>query len=175
MSSFALAQSTRRLQPEHLRGLLVHIDAEEVSLRNAMRLLQDIPLFAADEILQRELRVRIEQALQHVALLSQNRNKVTSALGQFLGIPQDQICFSALLPFATPAAASLLVPARLRLQRLAHQVRTLTNSVAWIINESWRIHLAVFDSLPGASSSDRYDSSGQRHLNPASFRFETRS
>jgi hypothetical protein len=155
--------------------LLVHVDAEEVSLRNTMRLLQDLPLRSADELQQRDLKLRIEQSLQHAALLLQNRVKVMTGLGRMLGIPPEHICFSSLLPYATPAAAALLIPARQRLQRLVHQVRVLSNSAAWILNESRRIQMTVFESLPGAISSSRYDSSGQRHLDPASFRFEARS
>ena len=175
MSNSAPGQSQLRLSPEQLRGLLVHVDAEEVSLRNTMRLLQELPLRSIDEIQQRDLRVRIEQSLQHAALLFQNRVKVISSLGRLLGLPPDQICFSGLLPYATPAAAALLIPARQRLQRLVHQVRVLSSSAAWILSESRRIQMTIFESLPGVMSSDRYDSSGQRHLDPASFRFEARS
>jgi hypothetical protein len=79
------------------------------------------------------------------------------------------------LPYATPAAAALLIPARQRLQRILVQIKTLANTAAWIVNESRRIQLTIMDSLPGSLSSDRYDASGQRNLNPAAFRFETRS
>ena len=175
MSNPAPEQSSACLQPKHLRGLLVHVDAEEVSLRHTMHLLRDIPVFSADEQQRRELRVRIEQSLQHAALLLQNRMNVISELSRFLGLTPENVTFSALLPFATPEAAALLIPARQRLQRLVYQVRILLNSTVWIVNESRRIHLMIFESLPGTTSSDPYDSSGQRNLNPASFRFETRS
>jgi len=163
------------LRPEQLRGLLVHVDAEEVSLRNMMRLLQELPAQATDEIQQREMRIRIDQSLQHAAFLAQNRSRVITALGQLLGIAPENVSFSALLPFSTPAAVSLLVPARQRLQRIVRQLRVLVNSVAWVVSESRRIQLTIFQSLPGAAGSDRYDASGQKNLNPASFRFETRS
>ena len=163
------------LQPEHLRGLLVHVDAEEVSLRNTMRLLKDLPFHSTDDSKQRELRVRIEQSLQHAAFLLENRSKVISNLSRYLGIPPEQVCFSALLPYATPAAVALLIPARQRLQRILVQIKTLASTAAWIVNESRRIQLTIMDSLPGSLSSDRYDASGQRNLNPAAFRFETRS
>lgn len=175
MSNSAPASPQRRLAPEHLRPLLVHVDAEEVSLRNTFRLLRDLPVSPADEIQQREMRVRIEQSLQHAEFLFQNRSKVIKDLAGFLGIPAGNVSFSALLPYATPAGTALLIPARQRLQRLVHQVRVLADSTAWIFSESRRIQLTILDSLPGTVSSDRYDCSGQRHLNPASFRFEARS
>ncbi len=175
MSSSAPVQSQVQLHPENLRGLLVHVDAEEVSLRNTMRLLQDMPIGLVDDVQQRELRQRLEQSLQHAAFLLQNRMKVIRGLAQYLGLLTQEISFSALLPFCTPAAAALLIPAQQRLQRIVRQVRVLTNSTAWIVNESRRIYLTVLESLPGTVSSDRYDSSGQRNMNPASFRFETRS
>ncbi len=175
MSSFDRVQSAHCLLPEHLRGLLVHVDAEEVSLRNMLRLLEEIPVQATDELLQREMRLRIEQSLQHAALLAQNRSKVMAALGQLLRIAPKDVSFSALLPFASSPALALLVPARQRLQRIVRQLRMLVNSVAWVVSESRRIHLTVFESLPGTVGSDRYDASGQRSLNPASFRFEIRS
>ncbi len=174
MSSFESGPS-RRLEPEHLRSLLVHVDAEEVSLRNALKLLQEIPLHALDEQTQRQCRVRIEQSLEHIALLSANRIRVTTSLGAFVGISPDSVSFSALLPFATPAAAASLVAARQRLRRLVRQVQALTGSVAWVISESRRIQLTILESLPGATSSDRYDAAGQRQLHAASLRFETRS
>ena len=163
------------LQPEHLRGLLVHVDAEEVSLRNTMRLLKDLPFHSTDDSKQRELRVRIDQSLQHATFLLENRSKVISNLSQYLGIPPEQVCFSSLLPYATPAAAALLIPARQRLQRILVQIKTIASTAAWIVNESRRIQLTIMDSLPGSLSSDRYDASGQRNLNPAAYRFETRS
>jgi hypothetical protein len=175
MSSSVPAPSPCRLHPEHLRGLLVHVDAEEVSLRNSLRLLEDVPVDSLDETKQREVRVRIDQSLQHAALLTQNRIQVTSALGQFLGMPPGEVTFTALLRNATPAAAALLIPARQRLQRLVRQVQAAASSAAWIIGESRRIHVSLFDALPGTTSSDRYDAAGQRHLDPASLRFEARS
>jgi hypothetical protein len=175
MSNSAPTQPCCLLQPEHLRGLLVHVDAEEVSLRNTMKLLRDLPFHSTDDSMQRELRVRIEQSLQHAAFLLENRRKVLGNLSQYLGIPPEQVCFSALLPYATPAAAALLIPARLRLQKILVQIRTLASTAAWIVNESRRIQLTFLDSLPGSMTSDRYDASGQRNLNPAAFRFETRS
>ena len=174
MNSFAPGPS-RRLESEHLRSLLVHVDAEEVSLRNAMKLLQEIPLHALDELTQRQCRLRIEQSLQHTALLAENRIRVTTALGTFLGMSPDSVSFLALLPYATPAAATLLVAARQRLRRLVRQVQALSGSVAWIISESRRIQLTILESLPDGASSDRYDAAGQRQLHPASLRFETRS
>jgi len=175
MSNSAPVQLQHRLHPEQLRPLLVHVDAEEVSLRNTVQLLKDIPICSPDESMQRELRTRIDQSMQHAAFLLQNRLKVIGQLAGFLGLPPENISFSALLPYATPAAAALLIPARLRLQKIVLQVRVLVSSTAWIVGESRRIQLTILDSLPGTVSSDRYDSSGQRNLNPASFRFETRS
>ena len=175
MSNSAPVQSQRLLYPEHLRALLVHVDAEEVSLRNTMQLLKDLPVSSVDETEQRELRLRIDQALNHAEFLLQNRLKVIGQLSHYLGIAPENVSFSALLPYAVPAAVALLIPARQRLQRLVHQVRILANSAAWIVNESRRIQLTILESLPGTVSSNRYDASGQRSLNPASLRFETRS
>jgi len=175
MSSSAPVQSQHQLHPEHLRALLVHVDAEEVSLRNTVQLLKEIPICPPEESQQRDLRTRIDQSLQHAAFLLQNRTTVISQLARFLDLPSETISFSTLLPYATPDAAALLIPARLRLQKIVLQVRVLASCTAWIIGESRRIQLTILDSLPGTVSSDRYDASGQRHLNPASFRFETRS
>ncbi len=166
------------LEPEHLHDLLRHVDAEEISLRNTLRLLQAIPALSqsSDDAERRETRIRIEQSVQHAALLSQNRMRVMVALAGYLSIPVADVSFSALLPYASPSAVRLIIPARRRLQSLVRQVSALVQSVSWVINESQRIYLSIFESLPGtAPSSDRYDSSGQRHLNPALFRFETRS
>ena len=166
------------LEPAHLHDLLRHVDAEEISLRNTLRLLQAVPAMSqsSDEAERREMRLRIEQSLQHAALLSQNRMRVMLALAGFLSIPVADVSFSALLPYSSVAAVQLLIPARRRLQSLVRQVSALVQSVSWVINESQRIYLSIFESLPGtAPSSDRYDASGQKHLNPALFRFETRS
>ncbi|MCX7387108.1 MAG: hypothetical protein NTX48_10615 [Planctomycetales bacterium] len=166
------------LEPAHLHDLLRHVDAEEISLRNTLRLLQVIPAMSqsSDEAERRDMRLRIEQSLQHAALLSQNRLRVMLALARFLSIPVADVSFSALLPYSSAAAIQLLIPARRRLQSLVRQVSALVQSVSWVINESQRIYLTVFESLPGtAPSSNRYDASGQKNLNPALFRFETRS
>lgn len=166
------------LEPAHLRDLLRHVDAEEISLRNVMRLLQEVPVMSqsADEGQRRDMRLRIEQSMQHASLLSQNRARVTNALAEYLSMPTTNVSFSALLPYASPAAAQLIVSARRRLSALVRQVSALVQSVSWIINESQRIYLSVFESMPGtAPSSNRYDASGQKNLNPALFRFETRS
>lgn len=164
-----------RLEPEHLRGLLVHVDAEEISLRNAMRLLENLPTQTADSSQHRELKTRIEQSLNHIALLTQNRHKVIRTLAQRTGLPAENVCFSALLPFASPAAAALIIPARQRLQRLVRQLQVLTSSAMWVIGESRRIQFTILDSLSGQVSSDRYDASGHRQINSGAFRFETRS
>ena len=167
-----------RIEPEHLHDLLRHVDAEEISLRNTLRLLQAIPALSqsSDEPERRETRLRIEQCMQHAALLSQNRMRVMLALAGYLSIPVADISFSALLPYASPAAVRLIIPARRRLQSLVRQVSALVQSVSWVINESQRICISIFESLPGtAPSSDRYDANGQKNLNPALFRFETRS
>jgi hypothetical protein len=169
---------SHRLEPEHLHDLLRHVDAEEISLRNAMRLLQAVPAMSrsADEAERRDMRIRIEQCLQHVTLLSQNRTRVMITLAAHLSMPITDISFSALLPYASPAAAQLIIPARRRLQSLVRQVSALVQSVSWVINESQRIYLSIFESMPGtAPSSNRYDANGQKNLNPALFRFETRS
>ena len=166
------------LEPTHLYDLLRHVDAEEISLRNTLRLLQVIPAMSqsSNEGERRDMRLRIEQSLQHAALLSQNRLRVMLALARFLSIPVADVSFSALLPYSSAAAIQLLIPARRRLQSLVRQVSALVQSVSWVINESQRIYLTVFESLPGtAPSSNRYDASGQKNLNPALFRFETRS
>ncbi|MBC7968322.1 MAG: hypothetical protein H7Z17_20645 [Fuerstia sp.] len=166
------------LEPAHLHDLLRHVDAEEISLRNTLLLLQAVPAMSqsTDEAERREMRLRIEQSLQHAALLSQNRTRVMAALAGYLCIPVADVSFSALLPYSSAAAVQLIIPARRRLQSLVHQVSALVQSVSWVINESQRIYLSIFESLPGtAPSSDRYDASGQKHLNPALFRFETRS
>ena len=166
------------LEPAHLQDLLRHVDAEEISLRNTLRLLEAVPVMSqsSDEAERREMRLRIEQSLQHAALLSQNRLRVMLALARFLSIPVADVSFSALLPYSSAAAIQLLIPARRRLQSLVRQVSALVQSVSWVINESQRIYLTVFESLPGtAPSSNRYDASGQKNLNPALFRFETRS
>ena len=166
------------LEPTHLHDLLRHVDAEEISLRNTLRLLQVIPAMSqsSNEGERRDMRLRIEQSLQHEALLSQNRLRVMLALARFLSIPVADVSFSALLPYSSAAAIQLLIPARRRLQSLVRQVSALVQSVSWVINESQRIYLTVFESLPGtAPSSNRYDASGQKNLNPALFRFETRS
>ena len=166
------------LEPAHLRDLLRHVDAEEISLRNIMHLLKEVPAMSqsADEAQRRDMRLKIEQSMQHAALLSQNRARVANALAEYLSMPASNVSFSAILPYASPAAAQLIVSARRRLLRLVRQVSALVQSVSWIINESQRIYLSVFESLPGtAPSSNRYDSSGQKNLNPALFRFETRS
>ena len=166
------------LEPAHLHDLLRHVDAEEISLRNTLRLLQAVPAMSqsSDEAERREMRLRIEQSLQHAALLQQNRTRVMQALAGFLCIPVADVSFSALLPYSSVAAVQLIIPARRRLQSLVRQVSALVQSVSWVINESQRIYLSIFESLPGtAPSSDRYDASGQKHLNPALFRFETRS
>lgn len=166
------------LEPAHLRDLLRHVDAEEISLRNIMHLLKEVPAMSqsADEAQRRDMRLKIEQSMQHAALLSQNRARVVNALAEYLSMPALNVSFSALLPYASPAAAQLIGSARRRLLGLVRQVSALVQSVSWIINESLRIYLSVFESLPGtAPSSNRYDSSGQKNLNPALFRFETRS
>ena len=166
------------LEPAHLRDLLRHVDAEEIALHNVMRLLKEVPVMSqsADESQRRDMRLRIEQSMQHAALLSQNRARVTKALAEYLSMPISNVSFSALLPYASPAAGQLIVAARRRLLTLVRQMSALLQSVSWIINESQRIYLSVFDSLPvTAPSSNRYDSSGQKNLNPALFRFETRS
>jgi hypothetical protein len=166
------------LEPAHLHDLLRHVDAEEISLRNTLRLLQVVPAMSqsSDEAERREMRLRIEQSLQHAALLSQNRMRVMHALAGFLSIPVAEVSFSALLPYSSVAAVQLIIPARRRLQSLVRQVSALVQSVSWVINESQRIYLSIFESMPGtAPSSDRYDASGQKQLNPALFRFETRS
>jgi hypothetical protein len=92
------------LEPSHLRDLLKHVDAEEISLHNVVRLLKDVPAMSqsADEAQRRDMRLRIEQSMQHAALLSQNRVRVTNALAQYLSIPAANVCFSALLPHASP-------------------------------------------------------------------------
>lgn len=166
------------LEPAHLHDLLRHVDAEEFSLHNVMRLLKEVPVMSqsADEAQRRDMRLRIEQSMQHAALLSQNRARVTLALAEYLSMPTSTVSFSALLPYASPAAAQLIVSARRRLLTLVRQMSAMVQSVSWIINESQRIYLSVFESLPGtAPSSSRYDASGQKNLNPALFRFETRS
>lgn len=163
------------LTPEQINGLLVHVDAEEVSLRNILRLLEELPRLSADPERRRDVQVRVEQSLQHTVFLRHHRVRVLTFLGRQLGMPPEDISFTSILPFATPAAQSLLVPARHRLQSLLRQVQALINSTAWIVQESRRIHLTILESLPGTVSSSRYDSSGQRHLNPAALRFETRS
>lgn len=167
--------SLPRLEPEHIRGLLVHVDAEEISLRNAMKLLEDIPIQAPSTSQYRELKTRIDQSLNHIALLAQNRHKVLRALAQKTGVSSEEISFSALIARASPAAAILLVPARQRLQKLVRQLRVLTNSAMWIIGESQRVQFTILESLTGQVSSDRYDASGNRQLNPDAFRFESRS
>lgn len=166
------------LEPEHLVDLLKHVDAEEISLRNVMRLLMAVPVMSqsADEAERREMRLKIEQSTQHAALLSQNRMRVTMALAQYLAIPATDVSFSALLPYSSDAASKLIIAARQRLQSLVRQMSALVQSVSWVINESQRIYLSISESLPGtAPSSSRYDASGQKNLNPALFRFETRS
>lgn len=166
------------LEPEHLVDLLKHVDAEEISLRNVMRLLKAVPVMSqsTDEAERREMRLRIEQSTQHAALLSQNRMRVTMALAQYLAIPATDVSFSALLPYSSAAASKLIIAARQRLQSLVRQMSALVQSVSWVINESQRIYLSISESLPGtAPSSSRYDASGQKNLNPALFRFETRS
>ena len=168
----------RYLEPEHLRDLLRHVDAEEILLRSTLQLLQAVAAMSrsADEAERREMRLRIDQSFQHAALLSQNRTRVMTALAQYLSIPVTAVSFSALLPHSSPAAAQLIIPARQRLQSLVRQVGALAQTVSWVINESQRIFLSVFESLPGtAPSSNRYNSTGQKNLNPALFRFETRS
>jgi len=177
MTSSAPVHS-HRLEPEHLHDLLRHVDAEEISLHNTLRLLQAIPVLAqsVNEAERRDMRLRIEQSLQHAALLSRNRTRVMQSLAQYLSMAIADVSFSALLPFASPAAAELLIPARRRLQSLVRRVSALVQAVSWVINESQRITLSIFESLPGtAPSSHRYDASGQKNLNPALFRFETRS
>ena len=177
MNSSAPAPSPY-LEPAHLHDLLRHVDAEEISLRNTLLLLQAVPAMSqsTDEAERREMRLRIEQSLQHAALLSQNRTRVMLALAGYLSIPVADVSFSALLPYSSIAAVQLIIPARRRLQSLVRQVSALVQSVSWVINESQRIYLSVFESMPGtAPSSDRYDASGQKNLNPALFRFETRS
>ncbi|MDA1229945.1 MAG: hypothetical protein O2856_04150 [Planctomycetota bacterium] len=166
------------LEPEHLVDLLKHVDAEEISLRNVMRLLKAVPAMSqsADEVERREMRLRIEQSTQHAALLSQNRVRVTMALARYLSIPVADVSFSSLLPYSSSAASQLIIAARRRLQSLVRQMSALVQSVSWVINESHRIYLTVLESLPGtAPSSNRYDANGQKNLNPALFRFETRS
>lgn len=164
-----------RLEPEHLRGLLVHVDAEEISMRNAMRLLESLPVQTMDSNHHREMKTRIEQSLEHIALLSQNRQKVIRALAQRTGLAMENVCFTALLPFASPAATALIIPARQRLNKLVRQLRVLTNSALWIIGESRRIQFTIMDSISGQMSSDRYDSNGNRQMNAGAFRYETRS
>lgn len=172
----AVPQSSRtRLGTEQIRGLLIHVDAEEVALRNAMGLLQDLPLNANDDSRHRDLRLRIEQSLNHIALLSQNRFRVLRELAGRVGLKTEDISFSALLPFADRQAASSLISARQRLQRLVVQIAGLVSTAAWIIGESRRIHQTILDALPGYQSSDRYDSTGQRSLSSTALRFETRS
>ena len=167
--------SSRRLEPEHIRGLLVHVDAEEISLRNAMRLLENLPAQTMDSNQYRDMKVRIEQSLEHIALLTQNRQKVIRALSQRTGLSVENICFSALIPFSSPTAAALLVTARQRLQKLVQQLRVLTNSALWIIGESRRIQFTIMDSVSGQVSSDRYDANGNRQMHAGAFRYETRS
>jgi|GEM_PF-849873 len=166
------------LEPAHLRDLLRHVDAEEIALCNVIRMLKEVPAMSqsADEGQRRDMRLRIEQSVKHASLLSQNRIRITNALAEYLSMPVSNVSFSALLPYASPAAAQLIVSARRRLLALVRQVSALAQSASWVINESQRIYLSVFESLPGtAPSSNRYDSSGQKNLNPALFRFETRS
>lgn len=166
------------LEPAHLCDLLRHVDAEEISLGNVIRLLQEVPAMSGsdDEAQRRDMRLRIEQSIQHASLLAKNRMRVTKAFAEYLSIPAANVCFSALLPYASPAAVQLIVSARQRLLALVRQVSALVQSASWIINESQRICLSVFESMPGtAPSSNRYDSSGQKNLNPALFRFEARS
>ena len=170
--------STRYLEPEHLRDLLRHVDAEEISLRNIMRLLESVPAMSqsVDDAVRRDMRLRIEQSMRHAALLSENRAKVTIALAHQLSLPVSDVSFSALLPYSSAAAIPLIVAARKRLQSLVRQLSALVQTVSWVVNESQRIYLSIFDSLPGTTpSSDRYDASGQKNLNPAFFRFQTRS
>ena len=165
------------LEPEQLHDLLRHVDAEEISLRNTLRLLQAIPASGRTtaEADQRILRLQVEQSMEHAALLSQNRTRVLMNLALRLSLRPQDISFSAIMPYATPAAVRLLIPARRRLLSLVCQVSALAQSVSWVIHETQRISLSIFDTLPGTANSDRYDCSGQKHLNPAAFRFETRS
>ncbi|HQX51726.1 MAG TPA: hypothetical protein PLY87_23780 [Planctomycetaceae bacterium] len=165
------------LEPEQLHDLLRHVDAEEISLRNTLRLLQAIPSSAQSSVdaEQRTLRTQIEQSMQHAAFLAKNRMRVLTNLAQHLSMRPQEVSFSALLPYASPAAVQLLIPARRRLLSLVCQVSALAQSVSWVIHETQRISLSLFDTLPGAANSDRYNGNGQKQLNPALFRFETRS
>lgn len=165
------------LEPEQIQDLLRHVDAEEISLRNTLRLLEAIPVSmqVSADASHRTLRVQIEQSLHHAAFLSQNRIRVLNQLAQQLRLSPHEVSFSALMPYSSPAAAQLLMSARRRLMSLICRVRALAQCVSWVIHESQRISLSVFDTLPGTTNSDRYDCAGQRQLNPASFRFETRS
>lgn len=175
MSSLVPASSSSLLAPEQLRPLLAHIDAEEVSLRNILRLLQDMPTLSDSDSRQREIRLRIDQSLQHIAVLSQNRQRVIHSLARTTGIPEADLSLSGLIVHAGEPARRLLISARARLRRLVRQVQAQTQAVAWIVAETRRIHFEIMDALPGSTSSDRYDASGQRQLNPASLKFGTRS
>jgi hypothetical protein len=175
MSSHVPASASSLLAPEQLRPLLVHIDAEEVSLRNILRLLQDMPLISESDARQREIRLRIDQSMQHIALLTQNRLRVIQTLARTTGIPEADLSLSALIPYANETAKRSLLSARARLRRLVRQVQAQTQAVAWIVAETRRIHFEIIEALPGTTSSDRYDASGQRQLNPASLQFGTRS
>ncbi|MFO0976475.1 MAG: hypothetical protein U0996_08760 [Planctomycetaceae bacterium] len=175
MSSSVPAAARSLLAPKDLSRLLAHIDGEELSLRNVLRLLQEMPSLADSDAKQREIALRIEQSKQHFKLLEEHRRDVILTLARRIGVSEEDLSLSVLIPHSDEPARKLLIAARTRLQRLIRQVQTMTHSVAWIVAETRRIHFEIIDALPGTTSSDRYDSSGQRQLNPTSLRFGTRS
>lgn len=169
------ATEQRRLQPEHVRSLLSHLDTEEATLRVLRQILEEVPADTASEPKQRAFRHRVEQALEHSLQMAQRRAILLDHVGKLSGLRPEQVTLSALIRASAPTTAASLVTARHRLNRIVRQIRQLTSVVAWVTQESRMINSLLLQELLGETSSSRYDSSGQRSLDPSTIRFETRS
>lgn len=174
-SGDAASDQRLRLRTAQLQPLLAHVDSEEACLRSLSRLLKDVPLTLVEDDALRTRRVAMNELLKQAEQLEERRRRVLIHTGRLIGIEPDRVTFSRLIRQSEASAAAVLVPAQHRLQRVVRELQMLSASVGWIIAETRSINSTVLFEVMGEVTSDRYNASGQRSLDPSGVRFETRS
>ncbi len=171
----AVKHHSTRLQINHIKPFLSHVDSEEAALRAFCKVINDMPSQMVNRKEERLFRQRLEQSMAVSEQMSERRGSILLLMGRICGLQPHEVSISELIARSEPSVKEILIACQRRLQRVIAQLQHLSSVVSWIMNESRLINSILLQEVVGDKSSDRYTSSGMRSIAPESVHFQTRS
>lgn len=151
-------------EPSPLRGLLQHLEREEMFLIEVRHLLQEL-LQSEDPVRARhQWQQRMRDLVEQSRAQGRERQHILEHLAQALGSSPHAVTLTQLVHRLPPQHVAPLIAARSRLLRIGEQVQQQLSTLRWMQGQTQGIVTTILEYLTGAPALGGYNAAGRELL-----------